>query len=302
MVWWSGRAEKELRGCLMRWVAAIVIGLVFVLTVTLIVASSGVTYGAGLANGPLVPTAPPNVPWIYLPYVSRQKPPTPTSTPTPTPTPTSTNTLTPTPTTTPTYTFTPTAVPSGVYILSNHSSYTDSINYLHIVGEVQNNTANHLRFVRITTNVFNSGGQLLATDFTYIYLDNLPPGDRTCFHLLLEEPAGWAYYEFETPTYWTDGEPLPHLSVFNDSGSYNATFGWYEIIGQVRNDHGRRIEYVSPVGTLYNSSGTVVGCDFTYVNSAHLDPGQVSSFKMDFGGRNYADVASYRLQVDGNPQ
>lgn len=191
--------------------------------------------------------------------------------------------------------------PPGVRVLNNHFAYVDTIDYLHIVGEVQNNTANHLRFVKITANIFNSNGQLLDTDFTYTYLDNLPAGDKTCFHILLEEPAGWSYYEFEAPTYWTDGEPLPNLAIFNDSGSYNSTFGWYEIIGQVRNDHGTRVEYVSPVGTVYNASG-VVGCDFTYVNSTHLDPGRTSSFEMTFSGRDYANVTSYRLQVDGNPQ
>lgn len=252
-----------------RWAIAIIAGVVSVMACVLIGASSNVTYGAVVANGTLTPTA-----WVYLPYISRQEPPTPT----------------------------PTTVPPGVYILSNHSSYVDSIDYLHIVGEVQNNTANHLRFVKITANIFNSSGQLLDTDFTYIYLDNLPAGDRTCFDILLEEPAGWSYYEFEAPTYRTDGEPLPNLTVFNDSGSYNSTFGWYEIIGQVRNDHGTRVEYVSPVGTVYNASGVVVGCNFTYVNSTHLDPGQTSSFEMTFSGRDYADVTSYRLQVDGNPQ
>lgn len=178
----------------------------------------------------------------------------------------------------------------------------DNIDYLHIVGEVENNTANHLRFVKITANVFDSGGHLLDTGFTYTHLDSLPAGMKTCFSVLLPKPAAWSYYEFEAPTYWTDGEPLPNLSVTSHSGSYNATYGWYEIIGQVRNDHSTRVEYVSPVGTLYNSSGTAVGCYFAYVNSTHLDVGQASSFKLTFSGRNYSDVTSYRLQVDGDPQ
>lgn len=192
--------------------------------------------------------------------------------------------------------------PAGVYVLNNHFAYVDTIGYLHIVGEVKNTTTNHLRFVKVTANIFNSNGQLLDTEFTYTYLDNLPAGDKTCFHIILKEPIGWSYYEFEPPTYLTDGQPLPNLTIFNDSGSYDSTFGWYRIIGQVRNDHGTRVEYVSPVGTLYNASGRVVGCDFTYVNSTHLDPGQTSSFKITFSGRDYSDVTSYRLQVDGNPK
>jgi hypothetical protein len=117
---------------------------------------------------------------------------------------------------------------------------------------------------------------------------------------LIPEPSGWSYYEFEAPTYDTDGQPLPNLTVFNDSGSYDPTFNWYKIIGQVRNDEVVLVTYVSPVGTIYTSSGTVVGCDFTYVNSTDLNPGQTSSFEMTFYTRDYSDVTSYRLQVDGN--
>lgn len=211
--------------------------------------------------------------FVYLPIVINQEPPTPTPTPEP-----------------------------GVHILPNHSYYVDSINYLHVVGEVQNNTSDNLRFVRIFINIYNSNGQFIETDYTYIDLNNLPAWDRTCFDISLEEPSDWSYYQFEPPSYWTDGHPLPNLTVINDSGKYNPTYGWYEIIGQVRNDHGSRVNYVSPVSTIYNASGAVIGCNFTYVNSTNLDPGQISSFEMTFSGRDFSDVANYRLQVDGDPQ
>ncbi len=79
-----------------------------------------------------------------------------------------------------------------VILLDNHSSFVDSIDYLNIVGEVQNSTRNYLTFVRIAASFFNSSGQLLDTDFTYIYLDNLPPGEKTCFNIFLEHIAGWS--------------------------------------------------------------------------------------------------------------
>ena len=228
---------------------------------------------------------------------------TPTSTPTATATSTPTNTPTPTPTSTPTHTPTPTEQPGDVDVLSNHSHHVSSIGSLWIVGEVHNGTSDDLRFVRVTANVFSSSGQLLDTDYSYVSLDNLPAGEKGCFNVLFSpEPPGWGYYVFEDPTYRTDGDNLPHLTVVNDSGSYDATFGDYEIIGLVRNDHGSRVEYVSPIGTLYDGPGTVIGCDFTYVSSTHLDPGQTSSFKLWYFGRDYSDAASYRVQVDGNPQ
>jgi hypothetical protein len=197
---------------------------------------------------------------------------------------------------------TPTPTGLGVYVLPNHSYYVDSINYIHVVGEVQNNTANNLRYVKIAANFFNSNNQLVGTDYTYTYLDNLPAYTKTCFMIWLLQPAGWSYYQFEPPTYSTGGHAFPNLTVLGPSGSYDPTYGRYTVLGQVRNDSGTRVQYVQPVGTLYTVSNTVVGCDYTYVNSTHLDPNQTSAFKMTFYGRNYSDVASYRLQVDGTPQ
>jgi hypothetical protein len=322
-----------------QWAA--IVAAVFAITCILILASVRFTYEAvatnetAAVNGTLTP-----ITWVYLPFIIKNGPamptqtstltPTemPTSTPTPTwtstptemptnpPTPTSTSTQTPTSTRTPTRTptatrtqtptrtptVTPTPTPSEVYILPNHSHYVDSYNWLHVVGEVSNETTANLRFVSITANFFNNNGQLVDIEYTYTYLDNVPAGAKTCFHILVTQPADWAYYEFEPPSYWTDGQPLPNLTVLNDSGSYVPAYGWYRILGQVRNDHGTRVEYVSPVGTVYNASGTVLGCDFTFVSSTNLDPGQKSSFEITFSGRDYADVTSYRLQVDGNPQ
>ena len=240
------------------------------------------------------------------PTASRTPTQTPTATVTATPTATKTATATPTASRTPTQT--PTATPtstatvqaSGVHILANHSSYVDSIDYLHIVGEVRNDTNQDLRFVKVTAALYGSGGQLLDTQFTYLTLGTLLAHDKACFNILLPEPANWASYEFAEVDYWDDADPPPNLLVSNHSGSYNSTFGWYEIVGQVTNNEGQRLEYVSPVGTLYNQAGTVLGCTFTFVDGTHLDPGQKSSFEMLFVGRDFKGVKSYRLQVDAN--
>ncbi len=221
-------------------------------------------------------------PTVYLPIVLK-----PVSTPTPIPTPTP---PTPTPTATP--------APTGVRVLPNHSYYVDSIDYLHIVGEVANYTGQNLQLVKVIADVYNNS-QLAANAYTYAYLDNLPAGERTCFHLSMQKPANWTSYQFEPASYWTNGQPLPNLAVVSPSASYNPTFDWYQIIGMVRNDAGHQVRFVSPVGTLYNNNGTVIDCDFTYVNSTDLAAGQSSSFSMNFIGGNYSDVSNYRLQVDG---
>jgi len=257
--------------------------------------------------------------FVFLPMIFKSIPPTPTPTATNTSTPTKTRTLIPTATNVPTQipiitkTPTPTNVPVststntpmstispfGVQILSNHSYYIDSIGYLHIIGEVQNNTSNYLRFIQITVNLFDINNILVDTDFTYIFLDSLPPYTKACFHNLMSPPPMWSHYQFENPTYYIDGQPLPNLAVLNVSSSSDY-FGGYKIIGQVRNDQGSRVEYVSPLITVYNNAGIVLGCDFTFVNSTHLDPNQISSFTDTFSNVNYSDVSSYHIQVDGN--
>jgi len=56
------------------------------------------------------------------------------------------------------------------------------------------------------------------------------------------------------------------------------------------------------VGTVYDSAGTVLGCEWTLADVFVLDPNQASDFTLTFAGHDYAGVSSYRLQVDGKPQ
>lgn len=205
----------------------------------------------------------------------------------------------PTPSSTPTATSTP--LPTGVFVLGNHTTYTSISGSLHIVGEVQNNTAKTITFVKVSVNVFN-GAQLVATDYTYATIDQLRAGDRTCFDVLIPNPPAYTSYAFEAPTSSNDTAALPALTVLNENHTLDSS-GDYHILGQVRNDTGVTVTYVEPIATLYNDAGQVVDCDFTFVNSTDLAPGQVSAFDLQFFGRSsYADVTSYHLQIDGNVQ
>ena len=222
-----------------------------------------------------------------------------------TPTPTQTSTATPTAPTTATPTRTPT-FPAGVHILPNHCTYLCNSwmppfnPYLQLVGEVLNNTAYHLQWVKVTAVFFNEGGQLVDTDHCYIWPTNLPAGERTSFHMALTEPANWSYYEFDAVTFDYGGKAYPQVTILNDSGGYNATTQEYQIVGQVRNDHGSAVDSVNVVATLYDSSGIVVGSNYwSRGYSTPLEPGQVATFSLSFTcNGHYAVVSSYRLQVD----
>ena len=193
--------------------------------------------------------------------------------------------------------------PSGVTVLPNHNYYI-SYNYLHIVGEVCNNTANTLKYVEITANLKNGSGNLVGTDFTYAMMDHLPPHTRTCFDVtFLTIPTGWTTYSFEPVSSSVSSVARPNLTVLNSQGTYNQSTHYFETIGMIRNDAATTIRYVMPVITLYNATAKVIGCDFTFVNTADADltAGQSSSFDNYSIGRDYSDVAGYVVQVDGTP-
>jgi hypothetical protein len=194
----------------------------------------------------------------------------------------------------------PTPDPTSVNILPNHTYYSEE-NRFHIVGEVENTSTYNLRYVVITANIFNSSGQLLDTTYTLTYLDILEADEKTCFHLIVDYPEGWDYYEFEL-SYWADGDTLPDLSVTNLSPEYNSDNGWYDITGDVTNNEGVSVENVGLTGTLYDASNDVVGCSFANTEPSDLDPSQTRSFYLTFLGRDYHDVTDYRIQADADIQ
>jgi len=191
--------------------------------------------------------------------------------------------------------------PLELTVLNNHSSFVTSWGSLHILGEISNNSQNTYSAISLGTNLVNWSGQRLANEVVYTYLQNLPPGQKTCFDAtFLNAPQGWSSYEFETPLFSGSFAQLPNLALLNSGASYDSTNGDYKLMGQVRNNQGSRVECVRLVGTLYNAAGKVIGCQLGYVSGYHLNAGQVGSFEILFYGHDYTDVATYQVQVEGH--
>ena len=65
------------------------------------------------------------------------------------------------------------------------NSFIDSISYLHVVGEVENNTPNVAKFVKVTGTFYNKGNEVVATDFTFTSPQDIAPGDKAPFEIVL---------------------------------------------------------------------------------------------------------------------
>lgn len=253
-----------------------------------------------LKEGPTLPTNTPTVTPTQTPTSTSTHTPTYTPTAIPTRTPTATPTHTPTRTSTPTPTVSPTPTVPPVIILPATSHYVSG-GYLRVIGEVYNGGPQNITSVKVTANFFDSNNSLVGTASDYLSLNAIRPSEKSCFSIFLQEPANWTRYEFESPTFYTNTTQRPVLTIFNDSGSVIGTSS-YQIIGQVRNDDTRTVNFVKVVSTLYNANNVPLGCGMSYVSSTNLIPVQASSFNTYYYGRAWDDVTIYHLQAEGSPQ
>lgn len=74
--------------------------------------------------------------------------------------------------------------PTGLQILS-HNSFTDSVGYLHVVGEVQNNSPTNAQFVQVIGTFYDNNNQVVGTDFTYTNPSDIGSGQKAPFELTL---------------------------------------------------------------------------------------------------------------------
>jgi hypothetical protein len=72
----------------------------------------------------------------------------------------------------------------SVTILS-HNSYTDSVGYFHVVGEVENNTPSTAQFVQITGTFYDINNAVVGTQFTYTNPSDISSGATAPFDLIL---------------------------------------------------------------------------------------------------------------------
>jgi hypothetical protein len=190
---------------------------------------------------------------------------------------------------------------TGVITLApNATVFVDSANYLHIVGEVTNTTFDTHILVQLNARFYDKAGGLVATDFAYTYLDDLPLGETTCFEMILEQPASWRQIAFEPVRSVVSSDRVPLLTLFSISGSYDTALQQYTLRGEARNDEVVPVQFVQVVGTLYDGADRPIGCGFTYVNSRDLNPGQSSAFTVNEFGVHSSATVRYKVHATGD--
>jgi hypothetical protein len=172
--------------------------------------------------------------------------------------------------------------------LKSSNAYITSTNKLHIVGEVQNNTGGIARLIQVNARIKDGGGLVLTQKSSFVFPSALPVGEKSCFDINLDAPAGYASYTLDPATFYTGTTAYTSFAILNPTGTLFPS-GNYTITGQIRNDYGVTMNTVGPVGTLYNASGKIIGCKMTTVTG--------NDFNLVFIDRNNSDASSFHLMV-----
>ena len=72
----------------------------------------------------------------------------------------------------------------GVKILSS-SEFSDTLGYVHVVGEIMNNTPNPAEFVKVIGTFYDTNNRVVATSFAYTNPPDVSPKDKAPFELIV---------------------------------------------------------------------------------------------------------------------
>ena len=155
---------------------------------------------------------------------------------------------------------------SASIVSSSH--WTDSVGYMHVVGEVVNNGPQNEQFVEIDATYYNVSNAPIGTDFTFSALDTLSPGEKSPFVLLFDPSTypGYDHYVLGPVTAQSAGEPSQLFTTAVTSDTVDIS-GYEHLVGTVFNRNSTSADYVEPVFTFYSAGGSVVDGDFTFINT-----------------------------------
>jgi hypothetical protein len=178
---------------------------------------------------------------------------------------------------------------AGVDVLRSSSYSSGSV--LYIVGEVRNNTAGNVRYVRLTATYYDGVGAVLGTTSAYTQHDTLIPGQVSPFKISRASPAGFASYTLAVEYSTTTGSPVPPLPVLSHR-TWIATPGALWVAGELQNSTASNVKSIKIIITLYNAAGTVINVDYAYSTIDILLPGQKAPFRTSIssGPTDYATL------------
>lgn len=185
--------------------------------------------------------------------------------------------------------------------------FTTSTGSLSFIGTVKNTGETPLEFVKVHINLEDGDGELIASSFTYAYLDVAWPAQTVPFTLIFQDDVtGWENYELSLEADRGSGsQAYTDFEIISHEGSVRST-GSYQIIGEIKNTGEHAASYVQIVAMLYDAEGNLVANDSAYTDFDEILPGETSPFKLITSKTGLGVVDHYALlyeadRIDDHP-
>jgi hypothetical protein len=167
------------------------------------------------------------------------------------------------------------------------NAWVDSNGGFEIEGQVFDNAANPLEFVRIAAQLFDAQGRALAEQDDFVSSDLVLPGQYAPFSIVFHEglPPGAVRYELHASARYADATLPTFYGPENFAIASASKFdenGFLVLSGQVRNQGNLKANLIKVIVTIFDDQKRVVATDTALVDTQELAPGQISSFKVTF--------------------
>ena len=149
-------------------------------------------------------------------------------------------------------------------VIQNDSTYLDTFQHYHIVGEVKNTGDAWLQSIQVSATLKDRTGTILDVRQGSLWLQHLPPQAATGFDVIEPDPAKSALIQSYTLTLtFQSGQPRPASLEISSLVSSRNSLGWLQVQGMVANWGGSASDNTNVTGTFYGSDGKVVFVTFT---------------------------------------
>ena len=198
------------------------------------------------------------------------------------------------------------------YIAPVNTALAEWAGDLVAVGEIQNVGSTSIGTAFIVGNAYNSTGGFLASNEAQVYIYDLQPGQTAPFYLdftpenSVTQDQSWVPYATNVTvevTYVTafNGTQFSLTSTGVSASNVDDT---YTVTGTVQNTGSQTAGEVWVDTTFYNSSGSVIGLNFTNYLTDSFAPGQSLPFSAsptDNSAQLSSEIANYSVLVQAEP-
>ena len=178
---------------------------------------------------------------------------------------------------------------------------TETLEWIDLFGEVQNNTGQKIESVQIIGTFYDEGGMVINAASTSAFIGILVPGQTSPFKLhfnwqghtsdSLNDVGASLVVDYHV----TSESPVSGLEIINDQA---VGVGSLYVQGEVRNNNARTVRSVEVFATLYNEAGEVINAAREFVKGRDIEAGGIAPFDLEFAA-HFAGWDDYEVQAQG---